>query len=123
MSQQMFAENVLFGTGFGGNISQMTAFLRANDLPVFVQPVHNIFILILVEQGILGFVFFVLFLRNIFLYPPRSKLTLVLLVNLVQVVLISFFDHYFWTIHQTFLLLILTLAFYLSRILGDEKVL
>lgn len=89
------------------------------------QPVHNVFVLILAEAGILSFVFFILFLINIFreIYYFRIDQRLGLLEVFSQyksneiyyfyklhyfwfigltacflaMIVIMFFDHYFWT--------------------------
>lgn len=78
----------------------------------FMQPVHNIFLLGIAEQGFIafGFLVYLLFLAIKKLLHNMDLLGATLLVCLFQIIFIGSFDHYFLTIHQTFLLFLLTLA-------------
>jgi hypothetical protein len=67
----------------------------------FIQPIHNMFILVLAETGVFSFISFVLLLGYVFHKSFREDL---LNVSLLQILLLSSFDHYFFTIHQTQLL-------------------
>jgi len=102
------AENYIFGTGINSStvfiekFSEPTGFLR------FVQPPHNIFILLVGEIGIIGTA---LFLLVFIMALVRSRQSNFLgFVTLLQILFLSSFDHYFVTIHQTFLLLWLTVG-------------
>lgn len=92
-----------FGTGIGTFVPNLVRTVR--HAPDYLyQPVHNVFLLIFSEEGLLGFGLFLGFLaflikeamkRKISLYPPC-----VIAMLLVSFLAIGFFDHFLWTIQQ-----------------------
>jgi O-antigen ligase len=88
----MIQKNPVFGIGVNNFFNNLTVPKEQTDLS-FVQPVHNIFLLVFSETGIIGFCFFVyLFykvLRKVF----------------YRFIFLGFFDHYFLTIQQGQILL------------------
>lgn len=93
----------LFGEGY--NVS--TLFIPAVDLG-FNQPIHNIFVLLLVEAGVFSLIFLILFMvsrigKALFL---NHRLVF---ISLIQFILLGSFDHYFFTSHQMHLLMFLIL--------------
>jgi O-antigen ligase len=72
------------------------------------QPVHNVFLLIWSELGIIGLVLFILFLWKVFranntvprLPADEAGGTPVFKAILLGLTIIMFFDHYFWDIQQ-----------------------
>jgi hypothetical protein len=97
----------LFGVGPGNLVAFVDDFR-------FIQPVHNIFLLILSECGIFSFVLFAL----IFALAIRRTLTqgyfFLFLVSLLQIIFEGSLDHYFWTIQQTLLLMWVLLGLVLT---------
>ncbi|MFZ3301466.1 MAG: O-antigen ligase family protein [Microgenomates group bacterium] len=94
-------ENFWFGVGFNNFVPNLVkvsnTFVNAWEL----QPVHNIFLLIFSETGIIGFIVFMfLIFSSISLsnYP------------LIAVVLTGLNDHYWITLQQNILLLVFVLA-------------
>jgi O-antigen ligase len=103
---QLIRAHPLLGVGLG-NFLLNSAPLRAPETPLFlaVQPVHNLFLLILAETGVLGLFLWCWFLIRSFraaFISTRIVLGLLLLLGL--------FDHYFLTLQQGQLLL----AFFLG---------
>ena len=87
---QSFREHPITGIGIGQFVPLLME--RLPIYPDFIyQPVHNIFLLILAELGIFGLLAF-LFL----LYFSLRKHLFVLFC----IVILGFFDHYFWTLQQ-----------------------
>ncbi len=108
-SQEMIKERFLFGTGLNNFTVVMDRFYIPFKELRFVQPVHNIFILVLTETGIFGIIsFLALILYS--LYRALIKQNYFLYLSLLQILIIGSFDHYFFTIHQTLLLFLLTLG-------------
>ncbi|MBP7927835.1 hypothetical protein KAZ57_01675 [Patescibacteria group bacterium] len=96
-SYSVFGSRWLFGLGYG----LFTAFVSTPDFFV-PQPVHNIFILLLVESGVLALLLFFAYLLQVLL---RAKNTSPLLyVSILQFGLLGCFDHYIFTSHQLLLL-------------------
>lgn len=91
------------GTGIGTFVPNLIRTIR--HAPDYLyQPVHNVFLLIFSEEGLLGFGLFLGFLaflikeavgRKISLYPPHAVIVL-----LVSFLAIGLFDHFLWTIQQ-----------------------
>ncbi|NMB70477.1 O-antigen ligase family protein [candidate division WWE3 bacterium] len=91
-----------FGIGIGTSTSlfKSSVFLT-RDLSFF-QPVHNIFVLLLFEGGLVTFLSFAAFLLFYFRENYlKNKYTLILIT---QFAVLGSFDHYLMTMHQTLLL-------------------
>lgn len=112
-SYQMFLEKPFFGWGINSFTYSSQSYYKDSVLVRFYQPVHNIFALVLVETGIFGFFFF---LSLIFyaLYRTAKYKNPLYSVVLMQIIFLASFDHYFFTIHQTLVLFILTLLLALT---------
>ena len=97
-----------FGVGIGASTSLFkTSIFLTRDLSFF-QPVHNIFVLILVEGGIVAFLSFLLFLLFYLFENHASNKYAVVLIT--QLAVLGSFDHYLLTMHQTLLLCFLLFA-------------
>jgi O-antigen ligase len=104
---KMFAINPLLGVGNGNYIIHLPTSL-SGDTAWWLQPVHNIFLLVLAEDGIVGLLVLMgLMLRAL---KQRNKL---LMLGLFAVVVTGFVDHYWLTLQQNQILLsiLLTLSF------------
>lgn len=141
MSLAMIKEKPLLGVGIGNFVwysQNYSVFLRAADkvssiepsynessdgeeIPAWLfQPVHNIYLLIMVEIGILGLVLFLLFLGRPLLkwfktclFPVRYSLSNRALISGFIVscfLLLGLIDHYFWTLQQGGLMFWLALS-------------
>jgi len=96
-------KNFFFGVGIKNYLLAQTNF--SSKFPFFFnQPVHNIFLLLLAETGIFIFSFFIFYLLNIFKNIFQEK-KLFLLYLFLPVILTGFFDHYWLTLSQNFLVL------------------
>jgi O-antigen ligase len=96
-------KNLLFGTGFGNFL------VRLSEDPIYmdsgirlIQPAHNIFLMILVESGILGtlliFVIVGLFIKLIL---STHKINKNLMISLLALILLAGnLDHYLITLPQ-----------------------
>jgi O-antigen ligase len=93
----------LLGVGLNNFTVRMDEYGRVSGWVRFLQPVHNFYLLVAAEIGLIGLGVFIglLFLAFRLLLKSRNFL---LLISLTQIVLFGFFDHYFWTIQQTSLL-------------------
>lgn len=108
-SWDAFKSNVLFGTGFGTSpLYSLVNHLKTTNLTLSGQPVHNIFILLLSEVGIVGISG--LFLMMIKFFRQRKILSL-----LLPILWISLLDHYFITLHQGMMAIAVFLGFSLGK--------
>jgi O-antigen ligase len=104
----MVNKNPIFGVGLGNYINNLgSAFISYDQL----QPVHNIFLLILAETGLIGFGVFMILAKKIFA-NIRNIYFLMLVVNLF---IIGCFDHYLLTLQQGQILLVLALSMIMSK--------
>lgn len=125
---KMIEKHPFFGVGPGIFVVEMAAFTSTALSWWQLQPVHNVYLLILAEFGILGFGAFLVFLCYIF--SQIRKVSLKVLDNLYIArvgciafssiifgfLIIMFFDHYLWTIQQGVLIFWLVLGLWISTI-------
>lgn len=115
-SWQMFISHPVMGVGLQNFLVNLPAV--APRLPI--QPVHNIFMLVLSETGIVGFLLFIYMLGKTILHVWSSSFEsqfmknnrIFVLVGLFIFVTVGLVDHYFFTLQQGQLLT--TLLFGLS---------
>lgn len=92
----------VFGIGIGQFVPMLMKTLPHYQRTIY-QPAHSLFLLVIDELGIIGFIVFLIFLFSImhktFQY---SSLMFVLLLSFLS---LGFFDHYFWTLQQGGLML------------------
>lgn len=104
ISGRIFSENWLFGTGLNTFIPEEISFASSERSVWLLQPVHNIYLLIFAESGILG-----IFLLS-FLFYQLSK-NIIRTKNMwgaliiVFVLITGLFDHYWFTSQQNMFLL------------------
>lgn len=100
---KMWKSSPIFGVGLNNFIPRMEEFGRITANYRFLQPVHNIFLLVLSEMGILGILGVVGGLGIIFkkLWEKRRKKSMTVHYSLFTVILfLGLFDHYWLTIQQ-----------------------
>jgi len=106
-------DHPLVGVGFGQSIFLMQKYSPVKLWPWEIQPIHNYFLLAAAEMGIIGsmllFIFFLLhvkqLLKNIHQKRRDASLQITLVSILIGFLILMQFDHYFYTIEQTQLLL------------------
>jgi len=98
---KIIKDNLWFGVGMGNYTLALKNELLNKEV-YFYQPVHNVFLLILAEIGLFGFISFLVFLFSFFyflsfknVYVWSLFLALIILFNL---------DHYFFSLHFGILL-------------------
>lgn len=105
ISGEIISRHPFFGLGLGNFIPEIP--VVANQTVWWLQPVHNIFLLITSETGIVGLLIFIYIL-----YKNVNKINL---LPVVSIILTGMWDHYFITLPQTAILFAIVLA------LGNEK--
>lgn len=122
-SIELFLREPVFGIGINNFIN----FLALDKILVgtsrFLQPVHNIFLLILAEAGIFGFLSFTFFLAGAFYenLKKKDRFSKILTESLLIVVFLGLFDHYFLTLPQGQRLLFLILGLSFRRTSGNIR--
>ncbi len=109
-SFQIIKDNILFGAGLNNFLVILPNYLRPANINFF-QPVHNFFLLLSSEMGVTGLIIFICFLtksfKRAFLKVEKNPFVLIYLLSWL---LLSLFDHYFYTLQQG--LLLTAFAFY-----------
>jgi len=108
ISLNIFKDNPFKGIGLNNFTTIMEKYGFITATTRFLQPVHNIYLLILSETGIIGFIgFLILILYPIYLNLKKPKN--LFLIPYLSLLFIGLFDHYLLTIQQGILLFFLFL--------------
>ncbi|HAM88563.1 MAG: O-antigen ligase-related protein [Candidatus Falkowbacteria bacterium GW2011_GWC2_38_22] len=94
---EIIKNNFFFGAGIGN----YTMALEKNNpgQPAYsYQPVHNVFLLVLAEIGVFGFLFFVSLFLYVFYQAIKIKDGFAVAL-LIALMILMMFDHYFWSLH------------------------
>jgi O-antigen ligase len=110
MSSEIIKENLFLGVGIGAYHQKLLD--QNSDWKTYqAQPVHNVFLLVLSEIGIWGFIFFLLLL---FYILKNTFSDLIYAPIFVGLLIFMFFDHWLWSLPfgLLFLFFIFSLTFY-----------
>jgi hypothetical protein len=109
-SLEIILNNQLVGVGMGSYLIEQAKFSSKFYL-FFNQPVHNIFLLFIAETGLIigGLILYQLINRLIQAHLKKEQWILILVI-----ILTGFFDHYWLTLQQNFLLIGLVIGVILS---------
>ncbi len=97
----MIASYPIFGVGLNNSIVHAISYAPKWDLYYF-QPVHNIYMLVFSETGLIGF--FIFLISLIFIYRATLVQNKLILIPLTQMFILGLFDHYLFTLQQGMLL-------------------
>jgi O-antigen ligase len=103
ISGQVIGDRFLIGSGLGTFILNMPIFKGIFAYSWLLQPVHNIFLLVFAEMGILGLFMFIYLLIKTSNALIKNK-RLCLLIPLMFILFTGLFDHYTLTLQQNTLL-------------------
>lgn len=107
----MFQQDPILGVGLNNFLVNLPFVQKQYGEVLYIQPVHNLYLLVLSETGVVGLVLFLYFLWNT--YKRLKKNTNVELFALFFFVLfLGFFDHYFLTLQQGQLMFTIALGLF-----------
>jgi len=102
---EMILKHPIFGEGLNTFIPNLSNYQTKDGNAIWLlQPVHNIFLLVLSEIGIIGLLIFMVLIYSV-LKKSQKKKEYYLLIPLVFIILTGTTDHYWLTIQQNNLLL------------------
>ena len=106
----VFKENFLLGTGLGNFVREMgvNAPKTVKGMSL-MQPVHNVFLLLLCELGVFGFLSFLFLIFDI-LRKNIKRVTLFGILICLVIITISLVDHYFVSLPQGLMMLLIMLS-------------
>ena len=114
IAESVTTANPVLGVGIGQFVPQLMDKLR--HWPAYIyQPVHNVYLLIASETGLVGLALFLLFLFFIFYgFVRRTQMHKAyqcsFLILAFSFLLMSLFDHFLWTLQQGSLIFWMVLA-------------
>ena len=114
MSGKIFSENWITGVGLNTFIPNQIVFSMDKSGVWLLQPVHNIYLLVMAEMGLLGLILLLILIQKIYKRSIDSKNVWGLLI-VTFVLITGLFDHYWFTIQQNMLLLALLLGIFLRE--------
>jgi hypothetical protein len=111
-SKNMIKENVLWGIGVG-NYVEFLKNENSNNPAWTYQPVHNVFMLIWAELGLVGLLAFsILYVTIAMRACKKNPLGFCLLVSILPAM---FLDHWFWSLHFGLLFFCLVFGLVLNK--------
>lgn len=110
VSGKMAGNNFLMGSGLGTFVVNSVEYKGINAYSWLLQPVHNVFLLLLTEQGIIGLLVAVLLFYRVISVSVRNQ-NFVLLAVCFFVLFTGLSDHYWITLQQNLLLLAFVFGF------------
>lgn len=112
-SCQMIKKSPILGVGLNNFFYNAPDYYEGHGVQ-YLQPVHNVFLLIASQTGIIGMYFFTWFLLKILARIKKTKdkaIKLFKIALLLTFIILGLFDHYFLTIQQGQLLLVLIIGY------------
>lgn len=116
----MFIAHPFFGVGLGNFLHNLPSFLSLPTPILLIQPVHNIFLLILAETGLPGLLFFLWFVIKTIIQNQKQKIkddsrerfsVSAKTISITMIILLGLLDHYFLTLQQGQLLITFVFAY------------
>lgn len=127
-AKDLIVDNWFFGVGIGNYQHAIAAKDSFEQKPWAYQPVHNLYILLIAELGIVGFGLFMLMLANMVMLiwnniaKNNDSLDFLYSISLFESLLIlALFDHYLWTTVFGSMLFALVLANLLMQLICSNS--
>lgn len=112
---EMWIDHSFLGVGLSQSILFIDHYWNLAHLPRFVQPTHNIFLLILAETGLVGsLLIYILIIQPVLKF--WKNLDLCIRLAWIVILVTGLADHYWWTLQAGQLTLFLTLGITLANI-------
>jgi O-antigen ligase len=111
ISQEMIFQKPFLGVGLNNFLPALSRQTLYSQVSWWLQPVHNIFLLVLAETGIVGLSIFVFLIFKTLIYLTENK-NWQLIIPFLFILFTGTVDHYWLTLQQN--LLLFSLVFGLS---------
>lgn len=122
---QIFIQHPLFGVGSNAYFYPESAFQKTVS-PILLQPVHNIYLLWVVQTGLGGVLILILFLKRITLrllsllkMTKKNSLRKSAVVMMIAACIVGLFDHYLLTLQQGSLLGVFVTGLFFSKSINE----
>lgn len=94
------SKNPAFGVGLNNFIPTLSGFKGQSSVVWQLQPVHNIFLLLFSETGLLGLLLFLFLIKKTVEAVDVEQKSRSLILPLLAIIITGFFDHYWLTLQQ-----------------------
>ena len=111
LTLKIIRQSPFFGVGLNNFLPALSVLINQNENVYWLQPVHNIFLLIAGEAGLIGLFITVYLLKNFF---EKRKINYFLSLAFLIVLLTGTTDHYWLTLQQNQILLTLLIGLSLA---------
>jgi len=115
-SLQLIKTHPALGVGLGNFIPAQLELSFPRGQYNFLQPVHNIYLLVASETGLIGLVVFMVMVVYLIKKLIKNLSYLSILYILYAILLLGLFDHYWLTLQQNMLLAALVVGIGISRL-------
>lgn len=115
----MIKQNFLWGVGLNNFLNNLPVYWLPVSFRLW-QPVHNVYLLVLAEVGVVFFLGILLFLYKTLKKVMVEKKKVVVFLALMAILILGLFDHYWWTLLQNQVLFSLVLGLAWSKNLPKE---
>lgn len=127
IAKNMIISNSFWGLGVGESVLHMEQYSTADLKPWENQPIHNYFLISAADLGITGALILIFVFLHLFtsvlkkLWSNFSIYSLLLSGLLMMFLTLMFFDHYFYTLEQTQLLLWVMIGLIIAELSEKNK--
>ncbi len=122
---RMIVSHPVLGVGFGNFFTNVTQSSKNSSIFLLLQPVHNIFLLLIATAGIPFFLLTIWFLyktiKKMFQETSQTFYRTTLFVSLVSILFLGQLDHYFLTVQQGQLLVAVIIGLCWNLILTSRN--
>jgi len=108
VAMSTFSKSPLIGVGLNNTILTIPKSKIAPPKLWILQPVHNVFLLLLVETGLVGLLTFLYFVYRLIFYSLSKNNTIVFIIMFI--LFTGFLDHYWMTLQQNMLVVSIALG-------------
>ncbi|MFC1789883.1 O-antigen ligase family protein [Patescibacteria group bacterium] len=116
----MIKDNSITGVGMGNFLLKLVDYWPEGEVIRFLQPVHNIYLLVLSQIGVIGGVFLIgLFFKLILKVFSRGEH--VLGISLLVISFTGLFDHHWLTLQQSQILFTFVLAWSVRAVVSVQR--
>jgi O-antigen ligase len=110
----MFGSNPVFGVGINNFLVNLPAVQKLSKEVLYIQPVHNIYLLVLSQTGVIGFALLIYLLTKTY-KKVKQTVNIELLTLFFSILLLGLFDHYFLTLQQGQILFAIIFGLFWSK--------
>lgn len=113
----MITQHPVLGVGLNNFLLELPEYTSIAGYQ-YLQPAHNVYLLITAETGLLGFFLLCFLLYSVYRGVKEKRLhekRFFLMCAIVVVLFLALFDHYFYTLQQTMMLVAVLVGFALTK--------